>query len=76
MYRCASSPLAGLMDLSADRARRAGLSWTDPGQTLLDVRASGPTCSPLLSPEREADLVAQALALRQSPSVVSPWASR
>ena len=64
LYRSATSPLAGLMDINADRARHAGLSWTDPHQTLLDVLADGPTRAPLLSPEREAQLVAQALALR------------
>ena len=67
LYRSATHPLAGLMDVNADRARNAGLSWTDPRQTLLEVQAEGPTRSPLLSPEREAQLVLQAL---------SPWASR
>ena len=65
LYRPEKSALAGLMDVNSDRAHRAGLQLTVPLQTLQDVRAEAQThlrC-PLLSPEREAGLIAQALDL-------------
>lgn len=66
LYRPEKSTLAGLMDVSSDRAQRAGLQLTDPLQTLQDVRAEVRTHArcPLLSLEREAELIAQALKLR------------
>jgi 2'-hydroxyisoflavone reductase len=65
LYRPERSPLAGLMDVSHQRALAAGLRLTEPRQTLQDVRADELTHNrtPLLSAEREAALVAQALRL-------------
>lgn len=62
LYRPINSPLAGLMDVSPQRALAAGLQLTDPCQTLQDVLAEPQTHarSPWLSPEREAELIAQA----------------
>ncbi len=66
LYRPEKSALAGLMDVSAHRAHRAGLQLTDSQQTLQDVLADTQTHArcPWLSAEREAELIAQAQALR------------
>ena len=75
LYRPEKSALAGLMDVSHHRAQAAGLQLTDPLQTLQDVRAEVQThgpypgspsspSRPLLTLEREAALIAQALAMR------------
>lgn len=65
LYRPEVSPLAGLMDVSNQRALAAGLQLTDPRQTLMDVRADGQTLTrcPLLTTEREAELIARSQAL-------------
>lgn len=66
LFRPENSALAGLMDVSHHRAHVVGLQLTDPQQTLQDVLADEQTSArcPRLSPEREAELIAQAQALR------------
>ena len=63
LYRPERGPLAGLMDVSNQRALAAGLRLTDPRQTMQDVLADDLTHTrgPLLTAEREAALIAQAL---------------
>lgn len=66
MYRPEHGWLAGLMEVSAERARAAGLVWTDPEVTIADVRSALAGREPdlALSLEREAQLIAAA---RQRP---------
>lgn len=63
LYRPERSALAGLMDVSNQRALAAGLRLTEPRQTLQDVLADKLTHAhiPLLTAEREAALIAQTL---------------
>ena len=62
MYRPERGWLAGLMEVSAERARAAGLAWTDTESTIADVRDSraGRPVELALSLEREAALIAAA----------------
>ena len=50
---------SGLMDISNQRARIAGLTLTDPEVTMRDMRAwiKGENITPALSPEREMELI-------------------
>lgn len=59
LFRAERGPRSGLMDVCNERARAAGLTLTDPETTLRDVRAwgLGKNLTPLLSPEREAELL-------------------
>lgn len=59
LFRPERGPRSGLMDVSAERARMAGLTLTDPEVTVKDMRASiqGSRLIPALSPEREAELI-------------------
>lgn len=59
LYRPERGPRSGLMDVSHERARRAGLTLTDPQVTLSDTRASLPRKGfpPALPAEREAGLI-------------------
>lgn len=62
MYRPKRGWLAGLMEVSAERALASGLAWTDTDQTIADVRASlaGRPVELALGLEREAALIAAA----------------
>jgi nucleoside-diphosphate-sugar epimerase len=62
LFRSEHGPRSGLMDVSHDRARRAGLTLTDPEVTARDIRTwiSGRRPIPALSPEREAELIRSA----------------
>jgi 2'-hydroxyisoflavone reductase len=59
LYRPELGALSGLMDVSNERARAAGLTLTEPETTVRDVRAwiLGNDLTPALSPEREAELI-------------------
>jgi 2'-hydroxyisoflavone reductase len=59
LFRPEHGARAGLMDVSSERARAAGLTWTDPALTARDVRAwcMGQRRAPALSPQREAELL-------------------
>ena len=60
MYRPERGWLAGLMEVSAERALASGLVWTDTEATIADVRDSraGRPVELALSLEREAALIA------------------
>lgn len=62
MYRPEQGRLAGLMEVSAERALAAGLAWTDTTTTIADVRAglAGRPLDLALSLKREAALIAEA----------------
>jgi 2'-hydroxyisoflavone reductase len=62
LFRPERGARSGLMDVSNERARTAGLTLTDPEVSLRDVRESLRGHSPIiaLSPEREAALIATA----------------
>jgi 2'-hydroxyisoflavone reductase len=59
LFRPEHGPRSGLMDVSTERARTAGLRLTDPGVTMRDVRAwlRGRKVSLALLPGREAELI-------------------
>jgi 2'-hydroxyisoflavone reductase len=59
LFRPEHGPRSGLMDVSNERARRAGLTLTDPKITMRDTKISidEMECNPPLSPEREAELI-------------------
>jgi len=59
LYRHERGPRSGLMDVSNERARRAGLVVSDPAATLRDVRAwmEGRNLPVDLTREREAELI-------------------
>jgi 2'-hydroxyisoflavone reductase len=59
LFRTEHGPRSGLMDVSNEQARAAGLTLTDPQETAEDVRAwlQGGRLVPALSPEREAELI-------------------
>lgn len=59
LYRPERGPRSGLMDVSPERARAAGLTWTEPEVTMRDMKAwcPGPHLDCGLSPEREAALI-------------------
>ncbi len=59
LFRPERGPRSGLMDVSNERARTAGLTLTDPAVTAKDTRAwmQAKKFSPALSPEREAELI-------------------
>jgi 2'-hydroxyisoflavone reductase len=63
LFRPEHGPQSGLMDVSNERARAAGLALTDPELTLRDMRAwiRGRDLPPLLSPASEAELIRIAL---------------
>ena len=65
LYRRDGAKWSSLMDVSAERAREAGLGWTDPGVTVADTRAwlRSETLTPMLTPEREAELIRLARSL-------------
>lgn len=60
LFREERGPRAGLMDISNERATAAGLTLMPPADTARDTRAwlSGRPWTPLLSAEREAELIA------------------
>jgi 2'-hydroxyisoflavone reductase len=64
LFRTERGPLSGLMDVSNERARGAGLTLTDPAVTARDVRRSpGGIDVPVgLGPQREAELIRRAKA--------------
>jgi 2'-hydroxyisoflavone reductase len=59
LYRPERGPRSGLMEVSLERTRSAGMTWTDPEVTMHDMRAWCPgqilDCG--LPPEREANLL-------------------
>jgi 2'-hydroxyisoflavone reductase len=59
LFRPEHGPRSGLMDVSNERARAAGLSLTDPAVTLRDMRVwmQGKDLPAGLSPAREAELI-------------------
>ncbi len=59
LYRPERGPRSGLMDVSNERARAAGLVLTDPKITMREMRAGipGKNLPSALSPEREAELI-------------------
>jgi 2'-hydroxyisoflavone reductase len=59
LFRPERGPRSGLMDMSSERARSAGLTLTDPAVTVRETRAwsQGADIPPMLPPEREADLI-------------------
>ena len=59
LFRPEHGARSGLMDVSNERARTAGLSLTGPEVTMTDTRACllGRELTPALSPEREAELI-------------------
>lgn len=61
MFRPERGALSGLMDVSNERAREAGLTLTDPEVTAMDMRnwLHGKDLTPALLPEREAKLIRQ-----------------
>lgn len=60
LFRTERGARSGLMDVSNEQARSAGLTLTDPEVTARHVRAwiPGKDLPPALSPEREAELIA------------------
>jgi 2'-hydroxyisoflavone reductase len=66
LFRTEQGTRSGLMEVSNERARAAGLTLTDPAATARDMRAwiRGrnllPALSPALSPAREAELISLA----------------
>ena len=59
LFRPEHGPRAGLMEVSSERARAAGLVLTAPERTAADVRAwcEGKDWAPALAAEREAELI-------------------
>jgi 2'-hydroxyisoflavone reductase len=59
LFRPERGPRSGLMDVSNERARAAGLTLTNPEDSVRDVRAwiPGRDQTPTFSPEREAELI-------------------
>ena len=59
LFRPERGPRSGLMDVSNERARAAGLTLTDPEVTMRDIQAwvLGSNLTPALSPERESELI-------------------
>ncbi len=59
LFRTEHGARSGLMDISNQRARIAGLTLTDPEVTMRDMRAwiKGKNLTPALSPERETELI-------------------
>ena len=59
LFRPEHGPRSGLMDVSNERARAAGLTLTDPEVTVREARAwtLGRASTTLLSPERERELI-------------------
>lgn len=59
LFRPERGARSGLMDVSTERARMAGLTLTDPEVTVKDMRAwmLGRELIPALSPKREAELI-------------------
>ena len=59
LFRTERGPRSGLMDVSNERARSAGLVLTDPEVSARDVRTwiAGRELPPALSAEREAELI-------------------
>lgn len=62
LYRPERGPYSGLMEVSNERARAAGLRLTELSETIGDTRAwlAGEKLTPALSPERERELIARA----------------
>lgn len=60
LYRPAGAPLAGLMDVSAERALAAGLRLTALADTLRDLRAYRAAPAPWMDAAREAALIERA----------------
>lgn len=62
LFRPERGARSSLMDVSNERARRAGLNLTDPDVTVRDMRAwiLGRRLTPALSPQREAELIRNA----------------
>jgi 2'-hydroxyisoflavone reductase len=69
LYRPIGGPRSSLMHVSNDRARQAGLTLTDPAQTVGDVRTwlENQDLRPALAPQREAALIAAAQAVGSRP---------
>jgi 2'-hydroxyisoflavone reductase len=63
LYRPERGPLSGLMDVSNDRARTAGLRLTELEATVADTRAwlEGRDATLALTPQLERELIAQAV---------------
>jgi 2'-hydroxyisoflavone reductase len=59
LFRPEHGARSGLMDVSNERARAAGLTLTDPEVTARDMRAwiAGKHLTPMFSPEREGELI-------------------
>jgi 2'-hydroxyisoflavone reductase len=59
LFRPERGPRSGLMDVSNERARAAGLTLTDPEVTMRDMQVwiLGRNLTPALSPERERELI-------------------
>jgi 2'-hydroxyisoflavone reductase len=59
LYRPERGPRSSLMDVSNARAIAAGLTLTDPAISVRDMREwmGGREQAPMLSPEREAELI-------------------
>jgi 2'-hydroxyisoflavone reductase len=69
LYRPIGGPRSSLMHVSNDHARQAGLTLTDPAETVRDVRTwlENQDLRPALAPQREAALIAAAQAVGNRP---------
>lgn len=74
LFRPEGGPRSGLMDVSSEKARAAGLTLTAPAVTAGDVRGwlRGRDFSPALSPELEMELIRKARGSSSPPGISIP----